>query len=67
MELEHAFHQNSFLVALQLLFAGSLLVPGAIGGVDMYRKFVSSLATYIVSFGPMGILVYTLYRISLLC
>jgi hypothetical protein len=66
MELEHVFHQSGYLVALQLFVGASLLAPGVVGGIDMYRRFVSSLATHVVSFGPMGLLVYMLYRISLL-
>ena len=66
MELEYAFHQNGFIVALQLFVAGSLLAPGIVGGIEMYRRFVHLLAVNVVSFGPMALLVYTLYRISLL-
>ena len=67
MELEHAFQQSGFVVALQLLIAGSLLAPGVMGRGDLYRIFVSTAASYVVSFGPMGLLVYVLYRLSSLC
>jgi hypothetical protein len=67
MELEHAFQQSEFLVALQILIAGSLLAPGVLAGSDLYRRFVATVATCVVSFGPMAILVYILYRVSHLC
>jgi hypothetical protein len=66
MELEHAFQQSGFLVALQLLIAGSLLAPGVLGRSDMYRMFVATVASHVVSFGPVALLVYVLYRVSLL-
>lgn len=64
MELEHAFQQSGFLVAFQLMVVGSLIAPAAIGGTALYCKFVRTLACYVVSFGPMAILVYVLYRVS---
>ena len=67
MELEHAFQQSGFVVALQLFVAGSLLAPGVMGRTDLYRRFASTLASSVVSFGPMGLLVYVLYRLSFLC
>ncbi len=64
MELEHAFQQSGFLVAFQLLVVGSLLVPGVMGGSALYYRFVRAAASYIVSFGPMALLVYALYKVS---
>jgi hypothetical protein len=64
MELEHAFQQSGFLVAFQLLAIGSLIAPAAIGGAALYQRFVRTLASYVVSFGPMSILVYVLYKVS---
>ena len=63
MELEYLFqHSGSFMV-LQLMM-GSLLVPAAMGRMDIYRSFVRTMATYVVSFGPVGLLVYVLIEIS---
>ncbi len=64
MELEHAYQQSEFIAALQLLAAGSLLVPGALGRSDMFRAFVGSVTSYVVSFGPLAVLIYVLYRVS---
>ncbi len=64
MELEHAFQQSGFLVAFQLLVVGSLMVPGALGGSALYHRFVRTVASYVVSFGPMALLVYVLYKVS---
>ena len=63
MELEYLLqHSGSFMV-LQLMM-GSLLVPAAIGRTDLYRSFVRSTASYVVSFGPVGLLVYVLFEVS---
>ena len=63
MELEYLFqHSGSFMV-LQLMM-GSLLVPAAMGRMDIYRSFVRTMASYVVSFGPVGLLVYVLIEIS---
>jgi hypothetical protein len=67
MELEHVFQQSGFIVAMQVFIAGSLLAPGVLGGSALYHRFVSAAATYVVSFGPMALLVYMLYRVSHLC
>ncbi len=67
MELEHAFQQSGFLAALQILIAGSLLMPGMFGNSVLYQRFARTIATYVVSFGPMALLVYVLYRVSHLC
>lgn len=63
MELEHLFqHSGSFMI-LQLLM-GSLLVSAAFGRTDLYRSFVRSTASYVVSFGPVALLVYVLFEVS---
>ncbi len=64
MELEHAFQQSGFLVAFQVMVAGSLLAPVALGDMALYQKFVRVLVSHIISFGPMAILVYVLYKVS---
>ena len=64
MELEHAFQQSGFLVAFQLMVVASLLAPGVIGGTAVYHRFVRSIASAVVSFGPMALLVYVLYKVS---
>lgn len=64
MELEHLFpYPNSFL-ALQMALAGALLAPGAVGRMDLYRAFVRELASAVVTFGPVGLLVYMLYEVA---
>jgi hypothetical protein len=63
MELEYLFqHSGSFMI-LQLIM-GSLLVPAAFGRTDLYRMFVRSTASYVVSFGPVALLVYVLFEVS---
>jgi|MudIll2142460700_1097286.scaffolds.fasta_scaffold190101_2 hypothetical protein len=64
MELEHLFHTSGLFLALQLFFAGSLLVPGVMGRADLYHAFVRKLASAVVTFGPVGLLVYVLYEVS---
>jgi hypothetical protein len=64
MELEHAFQQSGTFMTLQLLFMSSLLVPGIVGRTDIYRAFVRSLASSVVTFGPMALLLYVLYQVS---
>jgi hypothetical protein len=64
MELEHLFQQTNFFMTLQFIFAGSLLIPAAVGRIDIYRIFVRSTASNVVTFGPMGLLVYILYEVS---
>jgi hypothetical protein len=64
MELEHAFQQSGFLVAFQVMVVGSLMASVAIGGPALLHRFVRTLASYVVSFGPMAILVYMLYKLS---
>jgi hypothetical protein len=63
MELEYLFqHSGSFMI-LQLMM-GSLMVPAAIGRMDLYRAFVRSTASYVVSCGPVALLVYVLFEVS---
>jgi hypothetical protein len=63
MELEYLFqHSGSFMI-LQLIM-GSLLVPAAFGRTDLYRMLVRSTASYVVSFGPVALLVYVLFEVS---
>ncbi len=63
MELEHACQQPAFMAALQVFVAGVLLAPAMTGG-DLHRRFVAAAASYVVSFGPIAILVYVLCRVS---
>ena len=64
MELEHVFHYSNFLVMMQMLLAGSLLVPAAIGRLDLYRLVVRKVASLVVNVGPVGLLGYVLYEVS---
>ncbi len=66
MDFDHLFHQPGFVTALQLLVAGSLLAPGVMGRSDLYRLFVAKAALSAVTFGPLGLLGYILYKVSLL-
>lgn len=64
MDFEHAFLQSNFFMIFQMMFMGSLLVPSIIGRIDLYGKVVRALASNIVSFGPVALLVYVLYQVS---
>jgi len=64
MEFEHTLQQSGFFLMFQMIFMGSLFVPGLIGRTDMYGKVVRTLATNVVSFGPLAILVYVLYEVA---
>jgi len=64
MEFEHVFQQSGFLVALQLLIVTSLFAPGVLGGSALYHRFIRTAASFVVSFGPVAILVYVLYKVS---
>ena len=66
MELEHLFQQTRFFMTLQLVLAGSLLIPAALGRADIYRIFVRCMASNVVTFGPVGLLGYILYEVSTL-
>jgi hypothetical protein len=48
----------------QMMFMGSLLIPSMLGRMDLYSKGVRSLASNVVSFGPVAVLVYVLYQVS---
>ncbi len=63
MELEHVFQQSSAVVAVQLLFATTFVFPGMTGRADLYRRLVTNMASYVVTFAPIGLLLYTLYKI----
>ena len=64
MDFEHAFQQSGFLAAFQLMIIGSIVAPAILGGEALLHRFVRTLASYVVSFGPMAILVYMLYKLS---
>jgi hypothetical protein len=64
MELEHAFQLSSFFTAFQLLFMSSLVVSGFLGRADIFRAFVRTVTMYLMSFGPVALLVYVLYEVS---
>ena len=64
MEFEHAFQQSNFFLMFQMMFMGSLLVPKMLGRMDLYNKGVKALASNMVSFGPVAMLVYVLYQVS---
>jgi len=63
MELEYLLQHSASFMILQLMM-GSLLVPAVIGRADLYRSFVRSTASYVVSFGPVALLVYVLFEVS---
>jgi len=63
MELEYLLQHSGSFLFLQLMM-GSLLVPAAMGRIDLYRMFVRSTASYVVSFGPVALLVYVLFEVS---
>jgi hypothetical protein len=64
MELEHLFQQSGLFMTLQMVFVGSLLIPAAVGRVDIYRIFVRATASNVVTFGPMTLLGYILYEVA---
>ncbi len=64
MDFEHAFLQTNFFVMFQMMFMGSLLVPGIIGRIDLYGKVIRALTSNVVSFGPVALLLYVLYNVS---
>jgi len=64
MELEYAMQQSNFFLLFQMMFMGSLLVPGMIGRLDLYGKVVRVIASQVVSYGVFGMLVYVLYQVS---
>ncbi|HLE40571.1 MAG TPA: hypothetical protein VI956_03620 [Nitrospirota bacterium] len=63
--MEHTFTlQWGNVVALQMLFVAALLFPGIEGRGAAFRDFVGTVASYVVSFAPMAILIYLLYAVS---
>lgn len=64
MELEHLFQQSGAFLTFQLVFMSSLFIPGVFGRMDIYRLFARALASYVVTFGPMALLLYILYQVS---
>jgi len=64
MDFEHAMMQSNLFLLFQMMFMGSLLVPSIIGRIDLYGKAVRVLASNLVSFGPVALLVYVLYHVS---
>ncbi len=64
MDFEHAFQQSNLFLLFQMMFLGSLLVPSMIGRLDLYSKVVRSLASNVISFGPVVMLAYVLYQVS---
>ncbi len=66
MELEHLFQQSAAFTAFQLVFMSAIILPGAFGREDLYRMLAKTLASCVVTFGPMGLLLYILYQVSLL-
>jgi hypothetical protein len=64
MDFEHAMQQSNFFLLFQMMFMGSLLVPGMIGRLDLYGKVARVLASQVVNYGVFGLLVYVLYQVS---
>ena len=66
MELEHAFLQSNFFLLFQMMFLGSLMLPSMLGRLDIYGKAARTAATGVVTVGPVAILMYVLFEVSLL-
>ncbi len=66
MELEHAFLQSNLFTLFQMMFLGSLMVPSMLGRLDIYGKAARTAATVVVTVGPVAMLVYVLFEVSLL-
>lgn len=66
MEFEHAIQQSNYFLMFQMMFLGSLLIPGMIGRTDIYGKAVRTAASLTVSIGPVAILLYVLFEVSML-
>jgi hypothetical protein len=64
MDFDHAFHQAGFFPALQMMVIGSLLAPGVMGRSDLYRLFAGKAASFVVTFGPLGLLGYVLFKVA---
>jgi len=63
MELEHLLHQSGGYLTLQMLL-GAFMVPAMLGRADLYRSFIRTAASHVVSFGPFALLVYVLFEVS---
>ena len=63
MELEHLLHHSGGYLIIQMLMA-AFMVPALLGRVDLYRSFVRTTASHVVSFGPLALLAYVLYEVS---
>jgi hypothetical protein len=66
MELEHLFQATKSFMLLQMVFTGSVYVIDQMGRLDIVRSFVRGLASYVVTFGPVALLGYVLYAVSML-
>jgi hypothetical protein len=64
MDMEYAFYQSGFMQALHLFLLGAVVTPAAMGRNDLYISVAGRLASYLVSFGPISLLVFTLYKVS---
>ncbi len=64
MDFEHVFQQTGFLLALHIVIVVSVIGPGAMGRSDFYRIIVGKVASLVVTFGPMVMLLYILYIVS---
>jgi hypothetical protein len=64
MELEYIFLQTGAFTLFQFLFMSSLLIPSLVGRTDIFPAFVRTLASYVVSFGPLVLLGYVLHAVS---
>jgi hypothetical protein len=64
MELEHAFQQSNAFIAFQFMVIVSFLFPGMAGRNDIYRRFMRALTSYVVSFTPVGMLLFLLYKVG---
>lgn len=64
MELEHLFQQSNAFTAFQLLFVTSFLLPEMAGREDIYRSLIRSVTSSVVTFTPVGMLLFILYRVG---
>lgn len=64
MDFEHAFQQTGIIAAVQMLAFGAIALPGLADRSELYRVFISRVATYVVTFGPVAILLYILAEVS---
>ncbi len=64
MDFEHAFQQTEFILAMQMMIVGSALGLVLMGRNNFYRIFVGQIASFVVTFGPMAVLLYVLYAVS---